>query len=276
MEPSTTGAGHAPSQVSRRSALPAVTTWAKGIAGIVAFALLWDLLRLTNVLSPDWAPSSVSILGAFVQEIANQNLLRPIWETLSAWALGLIIGASIGIAWGGAMGASRTVAGLSSIVVSFLRPVPAVALIPIAIFIAGLGLPMILLVVAFATIWPVLFNTYYGVRDVPEQFRETSFALGKSELETFFRVTLVAAAPSIVTGVRISAGVGLVVTVATQLVTSGGLGGYVLVARTSGRIDLGYAGLLAGGLLGVLVNAVFVLVQKRALAWSPEYREGEE
>ncbi|MDO8383874.1 MAG: ABC transporter permease subunit [Microbacterium sp.] len=262
----------------RRSSLAKNSSaWLKGIAGLVAFGLVWDALRLMGVISPTWAPSSEQIVILFVQQLASGALTAPIVQTLLAWAVGLLLGCFIGVCWGGLMGASRTIGSLSTYVVSFLRPLPAVSLVPIAILLLGTGLPMVFAVVSFAVVWPMLFHTYYGVREVPGQYIETGRALGKNARQVFLSVTLVAAAPAIATGVRIAAGVALVVVVATQMIVGGigGLGAYVMTARTSGNTDLAYVGLLAGGLIGVVVNTVFQLIQQRAFGWSPENR-GEE
>jgi NitT/TauT family transport system permease protein len=251
--------------------------WLKGIAGLVAFGLVWDALRLIGVISPTWAPSAEQIIVLFVQQLVSGALLIPITQTLLAWFVGLLLGCVIGVCWGGLMGASRTIGSLSTYVVSFLRPLPAVSLVPIAILLLGTGLPMVFVVVSFAVVWPVLFHTYYGVREVPGQYIETGRALGKNARQVFLSITLVSAAPAIATGVRIAAGVALVVVVATQMIVGGigGLGAYVMTARTSGQTDLAYVGLLAGGLIGVLVNAIFQLVQKRVFGWSPENRDEE-
>lgn len=262
---------------SRSSLARNSSAWLKGLAGLAAFGLVWDGLRLMGVISPTWAPSAEQIVILFFQQLVLGALLTPIIQTLIAWAVGLLLGCVIGVCWGGLMGASRTVGSLSTYVVSFLRPLPAVSLVPIAILLLGTGLPMVFAVVSFAVVWPVLFHTYYGVREVPGQFIETGRALGKNARQVFLSITLVSAAPAIATGVRIAAGVALVVVVATQMIVGGigGLGSFVMTARTSGNTDLAYVGLLAGGLIGVLVNAIFQLVQKRVFGWSPENR-GEE
>ncbi len=268
--------GHRSSELRRHSSW-SVPNWAKGVCGFLAAALLWELLRLIHVLPPSWAPSVIDIGGGMFAGLANGTLTAPIKDTLTVWMLGLLIAVAIGITWGIAIGTNRIVAACSRVVVSFLRPIPSVALIPVAILAAGLGLEMVLILVTFAAIWPVLFNAMYGVRDIPEQYLDTSKALGHSRTATLFRVTIVAALPSITTGIRISAGIALVVTMSTELITGiGGLGGYVLNSRISGQIANAYAGLLVGGILGVLVNLVFQLVQRRLLAWSPDNRAVDE
>ena len=137
----------------------------------------------------------------------------------------------------------------------------------------GLGVPMIMSLVIFASIWPVLFNTLYAYREIPEQYFDTARSLGLTERDTMQRVALIAVLPGLVTGVRVAAGIGLVVTVSAELITgNSGLGGFILEQRTVGDLPAAYAGILMGGILGVLVNSGLVFVQRRALRWSPDNR----
>ena len=99
------------------------------------------------------------------------------------------------------------------------RPIPSVALIPLAILLLGRGIDMRVALVAYASAWPILFNTITGVREVDPQARDTARAYGFNAGEVLARVTLPAAAPFIATGVRISAGIALILAVSTELIT---------------------------------------------------------
>ena len=137
--------------------------WAKGTVGVLVAIGLWELVRALSLLPQDYVPSVPTILRAVVENLDN-GLLAAAGETLKAWGFGMLITIGIGVAFGIAIGLSRWADAASRVVVEFLRPVPSVALIPVAVLIFGIGLRMQLLLIVFACVWPVLFNVRYGVQ----------------------------------------------------------------------------------------------------------------
>lgn len=245
-----------------------------GATGFAAFIALWEALRLLEILPSAWAPGTIDIATAFWAGTTNGAYAGAIGETLLAWLLGLLIAMIIGVVWGLLIGAFPVVAACSRIVMRVLRPIPSVALIPIAILAAGLGLRMILILVVFASVWPILFNTVYATREVPTQYVETARALGLSPLAIQTRVVGIAILPGVMTGLRVSASIALVVAISAELVTgSGGLGGHIMEMRLASRIPESYAAVVLGGVVGVAISIVFTLLQRRLLRWSPDNRE---
>jgi len=253
---------------------PGLAKAAMGATGFLAFIALWEALRLVDVLPRDWAPGTADIAAAFWQGITSGAYPAAVGETLLEWVLGLLIATVLGVVWGLLSGAFPVVAACSRIVMRVLRPIPSVALIPVAILAAGLGLRMILILVAFASIWPILFNTIYAVREVPQQYIDTARSLGLGTFRVQTRVVGVAILPGVMTGLRVSASIALVVAISAELVTgSGGLGGYIMEMRLAGRVPESYASVVLGGIVGVVISIVFTLLQKRLLRWSPDNRE---
>lgn len=245
-----------------------------GAAGFAAFIALWEILRLVEALPSAWTPSTIQIVLSFASGTVDGSYLQALTETLLAWLAGLLIAALIGVTWGVLVGAVPLVAACSRIVIRVMRPIPSVALIPIAILAVGMGFRMILVLVAFASVWPILFNTIYAIREVPPQYLETARALGLGRMSIQLRVVLIAILPGVMTGVRVAASIALVVAVSAELVTgSGGLGGYIMEMRLAGRIPESYAAVVLGGVVGVAINLVFTGVQHRLLGWSPDNRE---
>lgn len=245
-----------------------------GATGFVVFIALWEALRLAKILPPLWAPSTTEIAEAFLVGATNGAYAAAVGETLLAWVLGLLIASVLGVVWGLLVGAFPVVAACSRIIMRVLRPIPSVALIPVAILAAGLGLRMILILVVFASVWPILFNTVYATREVPTQYVETARALGLSTFAIQTRVVSVAILPGVMTGLRVAASIALVVAISVELVTgSGGLGGHILEMRLAGRIPESYAAVVLGGIVGVVISIIFTLLQQRLLRWSPDNRE---
>jgi ABC-type nitrate/sulfonate/bicarbonate transport system permease component len=158
-------------------------------------------------------------------------------------------------------------------VIEFLRPIPSVALIPLAVLIWGSGLESKVFLAAFAATWPLLMQTLYGVQDVDPVATDTARSFGFSRPQRLVHVTLPSAVPYIATGVRISAAVALILAVTAELVIgSPGLGREINIARQSEAVDDMYALIAVTGLLGWGVNVVFSRVERRVLHWHPSQR----
>ena len=166
------------------------------------------------------------------------------------------------------MGSSRRIRQALEPLVELLRATPAIALVPALIVILGVGDRMRIAVIAFGVVFPVLVNSMDGVRAASPELRETASLLRMGRAERILRVDLPAALPSIFAGLRVAVSIGLVMVVVSEFVGGGdGLGHYILVEQSQFNIPEMYAGILFLGLLGFVLNGVFVLVERRALSW---------
>src|SRR5581483_6021966 len=132
------------------------------------------------------------------------ELFGNLLTTLGSWAQGYAIAATLGILIGALMGLFPAVRAMLGTIVELLRPMPSVAIIPIAIVLFGLGDPMKRFVVAYAALWPILINTLYGVQAVDPLLHDTARTFRLGPLRSTLRVVLPAASPYIATGLRIS------------------------------------------------------------------------
>ena len=195
-------------------------------------------------------------------------------STLAAFAAGLLCAAVAGILVGTLMGAIPLVYDALRTIVELLRPIPSVAMIPLAILFLGLGTSMRVAVVAYASFWPLLISTLYGVRAVDPVALDTARTFGVGPVASLYRVTLPAALVSIATGLRVSASIALVVTVTTELVAgNSGLGFYVAQTEQAGQLPSMYAAIVLTGILGYAINAAFSWIERRVVFWSPAARE---
>jgi NitT/TauT family transport system permease protein len=129
---------------------------------------------------------------------------------------------------------------------------------------------MKVILVAYATAWPILFNTVYGVHDVDPIAVQTARCFGLKQRAIHWRISLPSAAPLVFTGIRISASIGVIVVIAAELLASAdsGIGSYILFVSTQGgHMDSVLAGAAIAGILGVLINSFFDLIDRRAFAW---------
>jgi ABC-type nitrate/sulfonate/bicarbonate transport system permease component len=242
-------------------------------ASVLGVLVLFDLLPRVGVLNErDFPPISQS-LSTLADQVVSSDLWSAVGNTMSGWALGLGIAMALAVPAGILIGSNRMVYRALRGVIEFLRPVPSVALIPLAILIYGSGLESKVFLAAFASFWALLVQVLYGVQDVDPVATDTARSFGFSRRQRLFRVTLPSALPYIATGVRIASAVSLILAVTAELVIgSAGLGRAINVARSGGDVKLMYALIIATGVLGLVLNFVLVAAEKRVLRWHPAYR----
>jgi NitT/TauT family transport system permease protein len=151
----------------------------------------------------------------------------------------------------------------------FLRPIPSVAIIPLAILLIPDDSMMKVSVIVYASLWPILINTLYGMHDVDPLAKESMRTFGFGHLAVLRRVSLPSAAPFMATGVRIAAGIALVLAVSAELVAGGvnGIGVFAVKASSGNRTDLIMAATLWAGLFGVVANLLLQAAEKRLFRW---------
>jgi ABC-type nitrate/sulfonate/bicarbonate transport system permease component len=253
-----------------------VARWALPWIGVASVLVLFELLSRSELISSrsfppvtDWAQALGDLLG-------EQSFWTAVGDTLQGWALGLAIAIAIAIPLGIVLGSSRLLYRAVRGVVEFLRPIPSVALIPLAVLVWGTGLSSKVFLAAFASTWPLLMQTLYGVQDVDPVATDTARSFGYGRVQRLVRVTLPSAVPYIATGLRISSSVALILAVTAELVIGApGLGREINLARQGGAVDPMYALIVVTGLLGWVLNAVLARVERRALHWHPSYRASE-
>jgi ABC-type nitrate/sulfonate/bicarbonate transport system permease component len=260
---------------SRRLALR-VPDWILPWASVVGVLVLFDVLPRIGVLPRNHFPPISETLGTLGEQLGEASFWEAVGNTLQGWALGLGIAAALAIPIGIVIGSSSLLYRAMRGLIEFLRPIPSVALIPLAILIYGTGLQSKVFLAAFASFWQLLVATLYGVQDVDPVATDTARSFGFSRPQRLFRVTLPSAVPYIATGLRIASAVSLILTVTAELVIgSAGLGRSINVARSGGNEELMYALIISTGILGVLLNGIFVRAERRVLRWHPSQRPGE-
>lgn len=195
---------------------------------------------------------------------AAGNLLPSIGRMLLGWA----IAALAGIAFGVAIGRLPLLADLTEPVVHFARAVPPPALVPVFLFVFNIGTPMELAAIIFGVIWPVLLNSVEGARHVHPGHLETARAFRIPPASRLTRIILPSAAPEIFAGLRLSLALALVMMIVSEFVGStDGIGNEMLKDQSLFNVPGMWGVITVLGLLGMLLNAAFGLVERRVLAW---------
>jgi ABC-type nitrate/sulfonate/bicarbonate transport system permease component len=236
----------------------------KGFIFPLAVLLVWEVSAQRGFLVSTSLSHPSAILLAGWGVLKDGSLFHATRETVGAALGGMAIGALLGMMVGVAFGLSRLLASLMRLSTESLRPVPSVALIPLALLIYGYGYRMEILVVAFACFWPVMIVTEGAVRGIEPRLIEVARALKFPLLERVTKIILPAALPRVFIGLRLAAAISLVVAVTVEITANPiGLGYALIVAQEGDRADRVFAFLLWIGFLGWLLNAVLQRAQQK-------------
>lgn len=253
-----------------------MTRTIRGLLGLLGFLLLWEAFSRSGLVDPQYFPPPTVVLTRFVVLLGDPTFLLDLIASVLAWAIALGISIAIAVPAGLLLGSVRGIRVATRAIIEFLRPIPSVALIPLAIVLVGSGPETKITLAVYAAVWPILFNTIYALDEVDPVMVDTARSFGFGRARTMFTVLLPNAAPFVLTGIRMSASVALILVVSTEFLAGGGsgLGSFVLDASTgAGRMDLVLAGTIVAGIVGYLINEALETVHKRGLAWSAVDRE---
>ncbi|GHE67420.1 nitrate ABC transporter permease [Streptomyces longispororuber] len=267
--PARAGAGpgpepRAPARALLRPGALVSRRWGRALLGALGAGgavLVLELLARGGAVDDDALPPATSVLARAAGMAVDDGFLGHLGTTVSAWLGGLALAVALAVPAGLLLGSLPWLDRAGLAVVELARPVPSVALIPLAILVFAEPVRVERSLVCYAALWPILLNTLYGLRDVDPVAKETLRAFGFGAPAVLVRVSLPSAGPFVLTGVRIAASVGLIVAVSAELRAGGdsGLGVYLLQTQSGGgRPDLMVAGAVWAGALGTAANAVLV------------------
>ncbi|MDE3176260.1 MAG: ABC transporter permease subunit [Pseudomonadota bacterium] len=235
----------------------------KGVWLPLALVGLAEIGARAHGPSDSIAPPS-EVARAFVEAMADGSLAAATRDTLIAAFAGLSLGGALGLALGFALGLSRAFDRLLWLPVEVLRPIPSVAVIPVALVALGFGYRLEIAIVAFACVWPMLILTRAAVAEVEPRLIEVARALRLSPLATIVKIVAPAAAPRIFVAFRLAAGVALIVAVTVEIaVNPQGLGAALMTAGQALRPDLTMAFLVWVGAVGFALNQALLFAQAR-------------
>lgn len=245
-----------------------------GAIGTVGFLLVWELIPRLGLVPARYLPPPTEVFVELGSFLATEDFWRAVADTLIGWAIGLAIASAAAVALGMIIGSSTFLRRFTASTIEFLRPIPSVALIPLAVLIFGVEIESKLLLVVYASFWQVLIQVLYGVADVDPVAANTARSFGlTSHLARLRQVVWPTTLPYLMTGLRLAAAVALILAVTAELlIGTPGLGREIALAQSGGATAEMYALVLATGFLGVLINAGFRALQQRWLGWHSSVR----
>jgi len=217
-------------------------------------------------------PSAVAV--ALVEALGDGSILQATRDTLLSAFGGLAIGAAAGLALGILLGSVRWLDRLLELTIELLRPIPSVAVIPIALVALGFGYGLEIAIVAFSCLWPLLLLTRAAVRGVEPRLIEVARALRLTPLDRILKIVAPAALPRIFIAFRLAVGISLIVAVTVEIaVNPQGLGYGVMTAGQALRPELMLAYLVWIGIVGFALNSGMIFAQNRLFGRAAQVEE---
>jgi sulfonate transport system permease protein len=241
------------------------------LLGLVVVALLvalWQAIANATLVSSVYLPGPDRAWAALVHGLTASDLGAKLLGTIEHMIEGWLLASIAGVALGALIGSSRQAGAFIGPTLEFLRPLPASAIIPLAIAIFGLSPAMALGVIAFGAIWPMLLATVHGFAAVEPRLYEVAKALHLSRAAVIFKIALPSALPDILAGLRLGLTVALILAVVCEMIAGlNGLGNWVLLsARMFRSADL-FAGVILLGAVGFVGALALNVAERRLLTW---------
>jgi sulfonate transport system permease protein len=230
--------------------------------------VLWSFVAKARLVSPVFLPGPDRVLDALVYGLTEGDLLNKTIRTVERMIYGWLLASLIGIVLGAMIGVSETARAYMEPTLEFLRPLPASAMMPVAIVLLGLSDSMVLSVIAFGALWPMLLATVHGFAAVEPRLYQVSRALGLSRASVIWKIALPSAMPDILAGMRIGLTIALILAVVGEMLASRpGLGQAILLAARSFQSADLYAGVVLLGLIGYVSGTLLSAVEQHLLRW---------
>lgn len=241
-------------------------------AAVTAAIAAWLAASFAGVLDPNKLPPAQVLWETLADLLDKGYASAPFWQqvlaslarALAGFTLAVLVGVPFGI-W---IGSNRMFDALVTPFLTFLRPIPPIALVPLFIFYFGIGETSKVALIFLTAFLYITVSTSSGVKSVPEDLILASRSLGLSSRQIFFHVVIPAASASIITGMRVSMTLSWALVVAAELIAAQvGLGYMIMDATTFYRIPVVFIGIITIGLIGLVLEGMLLLLERRVLHW---------
>lgn len=247
-----------------------LTLWA--VPALIVIA--WQLFSMSSLAPETLLPSPIAVVAAGWRLTLSGELPQNIGVSFLRACAGLLVGGSIGFAFGLANGLSKLSEALTDSTLQMVRNIPHLAMIPLVILWFGIDEGAKLFLVAIGVFFPVYINTLHGIRSIDPQLIEMARSYGISQRDLFWRVILPGALPSIFVGLRYALGImWLTLVVAETIAAQSGLGFMAMQAREFMRVDVVVLAIVIYALLGKLADSTARFCERKCLAWHPAFQE---
>jgi ABC-type nitrate/sulfonate/bicarbonate transport system permease component len=239
-----------------------------GFFFLLVLMLAWELVARLEWVNPLIVPPLSRIVASFGSLMGSGEIPSQVLASMKRAAVGYFLAAAVFIPLGILMGLFERCYRALEVVIEMLRPIPPPVVIPVALLFFGLEDEMKIFVIFFSCSWPILLNTLDGVRNIDRLLLNTARTFGVSHVRIIWQVVLPACSPQIMTGLRVSLPITLILVVISEMVGStDGIGYFILDSQRRFKVAQMYAGMLALAILGYALNLLFNLAHRALLPW---------
>jgi sulfonate transport system permease protein len=236
------------------------------VASIVA---LWQAASSFGLANPYLLPSPLRVVAALLRAAANGDLLRHAAASLARVLEGFVLATILAFPAAIIVFSAPRLGSALDPVLTFLRSVPPLALVPVLILWFGIGEASKLALIVLAAFFPIFMGTLSGLGSVDSRLVEMAKSLDLSRVRVLIRIMIPESVPSVANGLRLGLGYSWRALVGAEMVAaSSGLGYWILDAEEMARIDVVFAGILTIGALGILIDRAAYAASTRLLPWA--------
>ncbi|MFC0904429.1 ABC transporter permease [Clostridium sp. MT-14] len=235
---------------------------------VIAFLATWEILPRLNIVDPLFIPSPSTIVLAFIELIKSNELIKLIVSSMRRAVIGYGIAVVLAIPMGFLVGWFKNFEKYVNTLLQTLRQINTMTILPLFILLLGIGDISKIAMIAFGSFWSTFLNTVSGVKSVDPLYIKCAKSIKLSKSRIFRKVVLPSAIPFIFTGLRYSASVSLFVLITSEMLSgTDGLGYSIDNWRLLFQTDKMWVGIVTVALIGLIINNIFVWLEKRLTAW---------
>ncbi len=242
------------------------------IGAVIALCAVWAAVTMTGLVGPSYLPTPQAMFSEFVTLLEDGYKGKSLWAhievSLMRTLVGFAIGCAVGIPLGLLSGYSKKVGAMFSPVMAFVRPIPPIAFIPMAVLYFGLGETGKIVLILFTAFNYAFVNAHAGAASVPMAYYRAAQSIGLTSRQIFVRIVIPAAVPQIFTGLKVAMALSWAVVVAAELVgAQAGLGFMISDAALLFRIPVVFIGIALIGVIGLVLNAILSGSEDKLVHW---------
>ena len=239
-----------------------------GVASVTAVVIVWWAVARLGLVNPLLLAGPDAVASSAISLTLSGLLPTHIAVSMGRVLVGFFAAFVVALPLGTLIGMSRTVRAAVNPLIELVRPIPPIAMIPLAILWLGIGETSKYSIIGYGAFFPILLSTVAGFAAIDPVHVRAALTLGASRWQIFRYIILMSAFPNIVVGARLGMGMAFIVLVASELIAaSSGLGFLIMDARAPFRTDWLFVGMITMGLLGYLLNQGLVRLERRVLRW---------
>ncbi|MFS0576683.1 ABC transporter permease [Sporosarcina sp. 179-K 3D1 HS] len=238
------------------------------VLGLIGLLGLWEIVCSLKIVSPLFLPAPSAIVLTGWDMLVSGEITRNLGPSLYRIGIGYLIGSTVGIIVGLLLGFSKWADAIGTPVVYSLYPIPKIALLPLFVLWLGIGELSKVTIIALGVFFPVVINTYSGVRNVDQILIKAAITFGSNHFNVIRKVILPGALPMIFAGLKLAAGTSLLLLVAAEMIAAqSGIGSMVLHYGNLMITSKLMVGVLVLSILGLTFNRFLQWLENKLLPW---------